>query len=150
MDELHGYYFEDLEVGMTAVMSRTVTESDIVLFAGVTGDTNPVHLDQGFAEQTLFKGRIAHGVLAAGLISAVFGTKLPGAGCIYVDQNLKFRAPVKIGDTVLARVTVKELVAEKRRAIFDTRCLVGDTVVVEGDATLMVKRRPASKVKAAE
>ncbi|HLS68710.1 MAG TPA: MaoC family dehydratase [Kiloniellales bacterium] len=150
MDELHGLYFEDLEIGMSAVMSRTVTESDIVLFAGVTGDTNPVHLDRDFAEQTMFKGRIAHGVLAAGLISAVFGTKLPGAGCIYVDQNLKFRAPVMIGDRVLARVTVKELVAEKRRAIFDTRCLVGDTVVVEGDATLMVKRRPASKVKAAE
>ena len=150
MDELHGYYFEDLEVGMTAVMSRTVTESDIVLFAGVTGDTNPVHLDQGFAEQTLFKGRIAHGVLAAVLISAVFGTKLPGAGCIYVDQNLKFRAPVKIGDTVVARVTIKELIPAKRRAIFDTRCLVGDRIVVEGDATLMIDRKPASKAEAAE
>lgn len=150
MDELHGLYFEDLEVGMTAVLSRTVTESDIVLFAGVTGDTNPVHLDQNFAEQTIFKGRIAHGVLAAGLISAVFGTKLPGVGCIYVDQNLKFRAPVMIGDTVVARVTVKELIPGKRRAIFDTRCLVGDRVVVEGDATLMVKNRPTSKAQAAE
>ncbi|WP_366554452.1 MaoC family dehydratase [Aquibaculum sediminis] len=148
MDELHGYYFEDLRVGMTDVISRTVTESDIVLFAGVTGDTNPVHLDQAFAEQTMFKGRIAHGVLGAGLISAVFGTKLPGAGCIYVDQNLRFRAPVRIGDTMVARVTLKELIPAKNRAIFDTRCVVGDTVVVEGDATLMVENRPAETVAA--
>ncbi|MDF2097353.1 MaoC family dehydratase [Aquibaculum arenosum] len=150
MDELHGYYFEDLRVGMTDVISRTVTESDIVLFAGVTGDTNPVHLDQAFAEQTMFKGRIAHGVLGAGLISAVFGTKLPGAGCIYVDQNLRFRAPVRIGDTMVARVTLKELIPAKNRAIFDTRCVVGDTVVVEGDATLMVESRPAAQTVAAE
>lgn len=148
MDELHGYYFEDLRVGMTDVISRTVTESDIVLFAGVTGDTNPVHLDQAFAEQTLFKGRIAHGVLGAGLISAVFGTKLPGAGCIYVDQNLRFRAPVRIGDTMVARVTLKELIPAKNRVIFDTRCLVGGKVVVEGDATLMVERRPAETLAA--
>src|SRR5690554_3639676 len=148
MDELHGYYFEDLRVGMTDVISRTVTESDIVLFAEMTGDTNPVHLDQAFAEQTMFKGRIAHGVLGAGLISAVFGTKLPGAGCIYVDQNLRFRAPVRIGDTMVARVTLKELIPAKNRAIFDTRCVVGDTVVVEGDATLMVENRPAETVAA--
>ena len=150
MDDLYGYYFEDLRVGMTDVISRTVTESDIVLFAEMTGDTNPVHLDQAFAEQTMFKGRIAHGVLGAGLISAVFGTKLPGAGCIYVDQNLRFRAPVRIGDTMVARVTLKELILAKNRAIFDTRCVVGDTVVVEGDATLMVESRPAAQTVAAE
>lgn len=150
MDELHGYYFEDLQVGMTEILSRTVTETDIVLYAGLTGDTNPVHLDQRFAEQTMFKARIAHGFLAAGLISAVFGTKLPGAGCIYVDQNLRFRAPVKIGDTVVARVTIKELVPGKNRVVFDTRCTVNDKPVVEGEATLLVESRPEQVVRAAE
>lgn len=150
MDELHGYYFEDLSVGMTEVMSKTVTEADIVLFAGVTGDTNPVHLDQRFAETTLFKGRIAHGILAAGLISAVFGTKLPGPGCIYVGQDLRFKAPVKIGDTMLARVTVKELVPAKKRVVFDTVCTVDGKVVVDGEATLMVSSRAEMPVRAAE
>lgn len=150
MDELHGYYFEDLSLGMTEVMSKTVTEADIVLFAGVTGDTNPVHLDQRFAETTLFKGRIAHGILAAGLISAVFGTKLPGPGCIYVGQDLRFKAPVKIGDTMLARVTVKELVPAKKRVVFDTVCTVDGRVVVEGEATLMVSSRAEIPVRAAE
>jgi len=150
MDELHGYYFEDLSVGMTEVMSKTVTEADIVLFAGVTGDTNPVHLDQRFAETTLFKGRIAHGILAAGLISAVFGTKLPGPGCIYVGQDLRFKAPVKIGDTMLARVTVKELVPAKKRVVFDTVCSVDGKVVVDGEATLMVSSRAEMPVRAAE
>lgn len=149
MDELHGLYFEDLEIGMTAVLSRTITESDIVLFAGVTGDTNPVHLDAVYAEQTLFKGRVAHGVLAAGLISAVLGTKLPGAGSIYTDQKLKFLAPIRIGDRVIARVTVKELRPAKRRVVFDTRCLVGEKVVVEGEATLVVESRSRKKAGAA-
>lgn len=150
MDELHGYYFEDLTVGMTQVMSKTVTEADIVLFAGVTGDTNPVHLDQRFAETTMFKGRIAHGILAAGLISAVFGTKLPGPGCIYVGQDLRFKAPVKIGDTMLARVTVKQLVPGKNRVLFDTVCSVDGRVVVEGEATLLVASRVEMPVRAAE
>ena len=106
MEEKHGYYLEDLETGMTAVYAKTVTEADIVMFAGISGDTNPVHLDALFAEQTPFKGRIAHGMLAASFISTVLGTKLPGPGCIYLGQSLKFRAPVKAGDTVTARVTV--------------------------------------------
>ncbi|HTO84019.1 MAG TPA: MaoC family dehydratase, partial [Methylomirabilota bacterium] len=106
MNDLHGLYLEDVTLGMTAVYSRTVTEADIVLFSGVSGDVNPVHMDQEFAKQTMFKGRIAHGMLTASFISTVLGTKLPGPGCVYISQNLKFKAPVRIGDTVKARVTV--------------------------------------------
>lgn len=140
--EVYGYRFEDLELGMSAAVSRTVSEADILMFAGVSGDTNPVHLDQEFAASTMFGGRIAHGMLSAGLISAVFGTRLPGPGCIYLSQNLKFKAPVKIGDTVVAHVTVKELKAEKRRAVFSTVCTVGASVVLDGEAELLIPARP--------
>lgn len=141
MDGLNGYFFEDLHVGMTAVFAKTVTEADILLFAGVSGDTNPVHLNEEYAKDTMFKGRIAHGMLSAGFISTVFGTKLPGPGCIYVTQNLRFKAPVKIGDTVVARVEVMELVPEKKRANFKTICTVGNTTVIDGDAIIMVPSR---------
>lgn len=139
--EVYSHRFEDLELGMSASVSRTVSEADILMFAGVSGDTNPVHLDQEFAASTMFGGRIAHGMLSAGLISAVFGTRLPGPGSIYLSQNLKFKAPVKIGDTVVARVTVKELKTEKRRAIFSTVCTVGATVVLDGEAELLIPAR---------
>lgn len=144
-----GYYLEDIELGMSASFSKTVTDADIVMFAGVSGDTNPVHISQEFAEQTMFKGRIAHGILSAGFISAAFGTKLPGPGCIYLSQNLRFRAPVKIGDTVTARVTVKQMDMERRRVTFDTTCTVRERVVVDGEATLMVASR-AEASQAAE
>ncbi len=138
---LHGFFFEDLTIGQTAVFGKTITEADIVLFAGVSGDTNPVHLNEDYASQTMFKGRIAHGMLSAGLISTVFGTKLPGPGCIYIAQNLKFKAPVKIGDTAVAKVELIELLPEKKRANFKTTVTVGSTVVIDGDATLMVPSR---------
>jgi 3-hydroxybutyryl-CoA dehydratase len=140
-EEFYGYAFEDLSEGMSAAYARTVTEADIVLFAGVSGDTNPVHLNEALASQTMFGGRIAHGMLSAGYISTVFGTKLPGPGCIYLSQTLKFKAPVKIGDTVVARVTVKTLMPEKRKALFDTVCTVGDKVVLSGEAEIMVPAR---------
>ena len=149
MDERHGYYLEDLSVGMTDVYSKTVSEADIVMFAGISGDTNPVHLCQLFAEGTVFKERIAHGMLGASFISTVLGTRLPGPGCIYLSQNLRFRAPVKAGDTVVARVTVKEINQEKKRVTLETVCKVGDTVVIEGEAIAMVSRRIA-EVQAAE
>ena len=136
-----GTYFEDLVVGQTATFSKTVTEADIVLFAGVSGDTNPVHLDAEYAAGTMFKSRIAHGMLSAGFISAVFGTKLPGPGAIYVSQSLKFKAPVRIGDTVTARVEVTELAAERKFATFKSQCLVAGKVVIDGEATLMVPSR---------
>ncbi len=126
---------------MTAVYAKTVTDADIVLFAGVSGDTNPVHLDALFADQTAFKGRIAHGMLSASFISSVLGTRLPGPGCIYLSQSLKFRAPVKAGDTVTARVTVKDVNPDNKRIVLDTVCTVDDTVVIDGEALLMVNRR---------
>lgn len=143
MDELRGKYIDEISEGMTAVFSKTVTEADIVLFAGVTGDTNPVHLDEEFAKPTLFKGRIAHGMLTAGFISAVFGTKLPGPGCIYLSQSLKFKAPVRIGDTVVARVTATTIDREKGRVTFATTAHVGSTLVMDGEAQLLVPKRPA-------
>jgi 3-hydroxybutyryl-CoA dehydratase len=142
MEELRGKYLDEISEGMTAVFSKTVTEADIVLFAGITGDTNPVHLDEEFAKPTMFKGRIAHGMLTAGFISTVFGTKLPGPGCIYMSQSLKFKAPVRIGDTVKARVTVGAVDREKGRVTFATTCHVGEQIVLDGEAQLVVPKRP--------
>ncbi len=141
MEELHGYFFEDIEEGMTASFGKTITEADILAFTGLSGDTNPLHINQEFAARTMFKGRIAHGILTASLISTVIGTKLPGPGCIYVSQDLRFRAPVRIGDTVLARVTVVELLPAKRMARMETVCTVADTVVIDGEATVKVPSR---------
>jgi 3-hydroxybutyryl-CoA dehydratase len=128
------YYFEDLAVGMTASFTKTVTEADIVLFAGLSGDFNPLHLNQEFAEKTVFKNRIAHGLLIASFISTVLGTKLPGPGATYLSQSLKFKAPVLIGDTVKAIVTIQEMIEEKKRIILTTRCYVKQRVVIEGEA----------------
>ena len=111
--ELHGYHFEDLEVGMTAVYSRTITEADIANFSAVSGDINPVHLSDQFGREGMFGGRIAHGMLSASFISAVIANKLPGPGAIYMGQSLKFMAPVRAGDTVNTRLTVRELNEEK-------------------------------------
>lgn len=141
MEEKHGHYLEDLSPGMTNIFAKTVTEADIVMFAGISGDTNPVHLDAHFADQTPFKGRIAHGLLSASFISTVLGTRLPGPGCIYLNQSLKFRAPVKAGDTVTARVTIKEIDLKSGRVNVETTCMVDDTVVIEGEALLLVSRR---------
>ena len=136
-----GHFIEDLSVGQSASYTKTVTEADIVKFAEVSGDNNPVHLDEAFAQTTMFKGRIAHGMLSAGFISTVIGTKLPGSGTIYMSQTLRFKAPVRIGDTVTATCTITEVIAEKRRAVLNTVCKVGDTVVIEGEALVMVPAR---------
>ena len=145
MHELHGYYLEDLTVGMSAVHAKTITDADVVMFAGVSGDTNPVHMNEQFGATTMFKGRIAHGMLSASLLSTVFGTKLPGPGAIYVAQNLRFKAPVRVGDTVVARCTIREIVADKRRVVFECVCTVDGKPVIEGDATLMVSRKAEQK-----
>ena len=139
---LNGYYIEDLEEGMTASFGKTITDADILMFAGVSGDTNPVHLNEEFAIGTPFQGRIAHGMLTASLISTVLGTKLPGPGCVYLGQTLRFLAPVRAGDTVRADVTLKSLDRERRRCVFETVCKVGGKNVLEGEATIMVPRRP--------
>ena len=138
------YYFEDLELGMEASFAKTVTAADILAFAEVTGDWNPVHLDTEYAAKTVFREPIAHGMLTAGYISAVFGSQMPGPGAIYVSQTLNFRAPVRIGDQVVARVTVMELYPAKRRARFDCVCEVAGKTVLEGEAVLMVPARPAA------
>ena len=139
--ELHGMYLEDLAVGMTAVYAKTVTDADIVLFAGISGDVNPVHLNQEFAAGTMFEGRIAHGMLSAGLISAVIGTKLPGPGCLYLGQSLKFLAPVKPGQTVRVKCTVKSIDLTKDRIVLETICRVAGEVVIEGEALIKVPSR---------
>lgn len=141
LDKLHGFYFEDLSVGQSDEYSRTITESDILIFAGVSGDTNPVHLNHEFASETMFEGCIAHGLLTASYISTVIGTKMPGPGCIYVGQTLKFKGPVKAGDTVIARATIIEKIEEKKFVKIQTQCLVGDKVVLDGEATIMVPAR---------
>ena len=143
MTAAKGVFFEDLSLGQEASLSNTVSEADIVAFADVSGDRNPVHLDADYAATTMFKERIAHGMLSAAYISAVFGMKLPGPGAIYISQSLKFKAPVKIGDTVVTTVRVAELVPEKRRVRFECVCTVNDKPVVEGEAVLMVPTRPA-------
>lgn len=142
-DDLMGYYIEDLSAGMTAIFAKTVTEADIVLFAGISGDINPVHLNHEFATETMFEGRIAHGMLTASFISTVIGTKLPGPGAIYLKQSLNFKAPVRAGDTVRARVTIREVIAEKRRIVLDTVATAGDTVVLDGEALVLVPSRKA-------
>lgn len=141
MTATQGYFIEDMKTGLAASFTKTVSEKDIAMYADVSGDTNPVHLNEAFAAQTPFKTRIAHGMLSAGFISAVLGTKLPGPGAIYMSQTLRFKAPVKIGDTVTATCTVTEVVPEKRRAILSTVCKIGDTVVIEGEAMVMVPSR---------
>lgn len=135
------YAFEDLAVGMEASFERTVSAEDIALFADVTGDRNPVHLDHAYAARTMFKEPIAHGMLTAGYISAVFGMELPGPGAIYISQTLNFRGPVKIGDHVTAKVRVMELYPAKKRARFDCSCTVHGKPVLEGEAVLMVPGR---------
>jgi len=142
VEALRGFYLDELSVGQQAVFAKTVSEADIVAYAGVSGDMNPVHINEEFAKTTMFKTRIAHGMLSAGFISAVLGTKLPGPGSIYLSQTLKFMAPVKIGDTVTARATITEIVAEKKRVVLKTECLVAGKVVLDGEATVMVPVRP--------
>ena len=141
MNELGGYEFKELCVGMSATYAKTITEADIVLFAAVSGDYNAIHINEEFAATTIFKGRIAHGMLSASVISAALANKLPGPGAIYMSQNLRFRAPVRAGDTVRATVTVKELIPDKHRVLLGTCCIVRDEVVIEGDALVAL---PAS------
>jgi len=133
--------FEDLTIGQTARLGKTISEADILMFAAVSLDTNPVHLNEEAAKASIFGTRIAHGMLSAGLISAVLGTQLPGPGTLYMSQQLRFRAPVKIGDTVTATVEVTALNAEKKRATLKTTCMVGDEVVIEGEAYVQVPSR---------
>lgn len=136
-----GYALEDLSVGMTDAYEHVVTEADVVQFADISGDHNPVHLDEAYARTTRFKGRIVHGMLTASFLSTTIASRLPGPGTIYLTQNLSFRAPVRIGDKVEARVTVVDIIRDKARVVLKTVCRVGDTVVIDGDALVMVPAR---------
>jgi 3-hydroxybutyryl-CoA dehydratase len=127
---------------MSAIFTRRIGETDVVAFAQVSGDDNPVHLDETYARLTQFGGRIVHGILTAGLISATIAAKLPGPGTIYLKQTLKFCAPVRIGDIVQAKVTVADIIAEKNRVVLTTICMVGETVVIDGDALVLPPKRP--------
>ena len=135
---LRTLHFEDLSLGMTERLSKTIASSDVVGFAQVTGDRNPIHLSEHFAAKTQFKKRIAHGLYTASLISAVLGTRLPGPGAVYISQTLNFRAPVKIGDTVDVTVTVAELIPNRRRARLSCACTVDGEVVLDGEALVKV------------
>ena len=143
MNELNGYDIEDLSIGMSAKFAKTITEADIVLFASASGDNNAMHINEEFAQTTQFKGRIAHGMLTASVISAAIAGRLPGAGTVYLGQNLRFKAPVRPGDTVHATVTVRELFPQKGRVSLTTVCTVNGKVVIEGDALVMPTSRTA-------
>ena len=139
--ELDGHYFEDLAVGMTDVYSRTVTESDVVPFCGISGGTNPLRLEREYAARARFGGTIAHGMLSASLISTVLDAELPGPGAIYVGRNRRFRAPVRVGDTAVARATVTELAPARSQARLETTCRVDGKAAIDGEALLMVPSR---------
>ena len=131
--------FEELTLGQSAEFTKTVTETDVVMYAGITGDFNPMHVDEVTASQSRFGSRIAHGMLSAGFISAGIGMKLPGPGAIYMGQTLRFTKPVRIGDTVTAHLEVIELIPEKKRLKLSTQCRNQDGVVlIEGEATIMM------------
>jgi len=132
---------EDLEIGMMRYLQKVVTDADIEMFATISTDRNPVHLDDDYAQDTIFEGRIAHGMLTAGLISAVIGEQLPGHGTVYLGQTLKFLAPVRPGDLVRAEVEVMEIDHSKRRVKLDTRCVVAGKVVLKGEATVLAPSR---------
>jgi 3-hydroxybutyryl-CoA dehydratase len=140
---VQGFYFDELTMGQTAETSRVVGSADIEAFAAVSGDFNPLHLDDAYARTTTFGERIAHGMLSASFISGLIANKLPGAGTIYLSQSLRFRRPVRIGDLVVARVTVKSLDEGRSHVTLDTVCEVNGKAVIEGEALVIAPRRPA-------
>ncbi len=141
VDARHGYFFEDLQIGMEASHTKTIGAEDIQVFADLSGDDNPAHLDADFASRTIFGEPVAHGMLTASLFSTIVGTKLPGPGCAYLSQSLNFRAPVRIGDEVVATMRVTELLPDRRRAVFACTCTVKGKTVIDGEAVTVVPRR---------
>lgn len=138
---MKGKTIDELNVGQTASFTKTISESDVYLYAGITGDFNPAHVNEIYAKKTAFKTRIAHGMLSAGLISSVLGNQLPGPGTIYMQQQLSFRAPVTIGDTITATVEVIEVIREKKRVRLKTVCTnQKDVVVLDGEALISPPR----------
>jgi 3-hydroxybutyryl-CoA dehydratase len=140
-DEQHGYYLEDISVGMRALYAKTITEADVTLFSGLSGDTNPLHINAEFASCTRFKRRIVPGMLTASLWSTLVGTRLPGPGCAYMRQEMKFFKPVYLGDTVTATIVVAEIDPKKQRVFLDAECAVAQTVVAAGRGMVWVPKR---------
>ena len=141
MQDFTGFALDELEIGQSAEEVKTVTEADLEAFAEVSGDRNPVHMDEAFARATPFRGRIAHGALVASYISGVLGNQLPGPGAIFIGLNLKFMRPVRIGDTVTARATVKSIDPKTRRVFMDCVCLVEGEAAMEAEAEIMIRKR---------
>jgi 3-hydroxybutyryl-CoA dehydratase len=140
---VQGLFLEDLSLGRSGERAHKISAADIDAFAAVTGDANPIHLDEAYAAGTRFGGRIAHGMLAAGFISAVLGTELPGPGAIYLSQTLRFRRPVRIGDELVARAQVTAIDEARARVTLATTCTVAGEVVVEGEAVVLAPRKSA-------
>lgn len=139
--EIGTIYVEDLEIGLSRSLSKIIGDAEIEMFATISEDRNPVHLDEDYAKASMFKGRIAHGMLSAALFSAIIGERLPGHGTIYLAQNLRFTAPVKPGDLVEATVTVTDINLAKKRVSLDCVARVGDTTVIKGDAMVLAPSR---------
>lgn len=129
---------EEIEIGMEVSYSQTITDADIKAFSGISGDKNPVHMDDEYAKNSRYKKRIAHGMLSASFFSALFGTKIPGEGCVYISQSLKFKRPVYLDDTVIASVIVTNVDLAKKRVFFQTVCKVNNKIVIDGEAELYV------------
>jgi 3-hydroxybutyryl-CoA dehydratase len=142
LDPKHGYYLEDLSIGMSHEVTHTVTEQDVEDFARICGDYNPIHMDEAYAAKTPFGGRIAHGALTASYISAILGNDLPGPGAIFMTLELKFRAPVRIGETVVAHAEVSEINERRGKVTMSVHCAVAGKVVVKGVAGVMVEKKP--------
>ena len=139
-------YLDELKPGMSATTNNTVTERDVQLFGEATGDMNPVHFDENYARKTVFRGRVAHGILSVGFVSAIMGTKLPGEGTIILSASIVFKSPVRIGDTITTNCTVREVVG--REAIMDCSCKVGERLILEAEARVLVPKRPAARDQA--
>lgn len=137
----HGFFLEDLKIGQEASIKKKITEQDIMIFSELTGDKNPVHIDEEFAKHSIFKKRIAHGFLSGSLISTLIATKLPGPGSIYLNQNMKFLAPVFINDTVIAKVSIMEKIIEKKKIFLQTECFILDKKILTGKAEILVSSK---------
>jgi len=140
-ERVHGFYLEEIEIGMSAGVDKVIGEEDVKAFAGISGDTNPLHLDDDFARKTRVGERVVHGMVSASLISTLVGCKLPGPGCLWMGQTLRFLKPVRVGDRVEARAEVVEVLKQKQRVRMQTTCRVGELAVIDGEALVWVPSR---------
>ena len=138
MNNNKSYGIHEIEIGMSASISKTLTDKNIRAFADLSGDNNPVHIDEKYAKKSRYKKRISHGLLSSSLFSALFGTRIPGEGCVYASQKLNFKRPVYIGDTVTAEITVTNINLASKRVFFDTTCMVNSKIVIDGSAEIFI------------